>query len=67
MMTGTQPSMGLIKTCVDVNIQDKVQGAPIHLAANERHTEALVGLIKAGADVNIQDGDKRAPIHLAAN
>jgi len=52
---------------VNVNIQDKDNLTPLHLASNRGNKDCVELLIKAGANVNIQNCFDNTALHLASN
>jgi ankyrin repeat protein len=65
------PDINLIRVIVenglvDVNVKDRYDLLPLHLAAEKNNVGLAELLISAGADVNIKDYDGRLPLHWAA-
>jgi ankyrin repeat protein len=56
----------LTKSPDEVNLPEDDGLTPLHLAAENCHTNVVVLLLKRGAKVNIQANDNETPLHLAA-
>ena len=50
----------------DVNIRNRIGGAPLHCASQEGHLASVVTLLQAGADPLLHNKDGFLPIHLSA-
>ena len=48
-----------------VDHQDNYGFAPLHLAAQRGHRDAVIALLDAGADANVRDLKNRTPLKLA--
>jgi ankyrin repeat protein len=51
---------------IDVNVKDKYEWTPLHLALKNYHIEIARLLIENGANVNEGNNDGETPLHLAA-
>jgi ankyrin repeat protein len=64
----TQASIELlVKAGADVNIADRTQSTPLHMAANYDLHECLKALVEAGGHVNAKDRFGNTSLHLAAS
>lgn len=59
-------TIDLIKAGADLNATNSYGATPLHVAAQERHSEVMAALIEAGADVDRRLGDGRTPLLVAA-
>src|ERR1035441_6812830 len=50
----------------ELNLREDGGVTPLHLAAENCHTNVVVLLLEKGADLNIMANDKATPLHLAS-
>src|ERR1039458_8305117 len=50
----------------ELNLPEDGGLTPLHLAAENCHTNVVVVLLEKGADMNIMANDKTTPLHLAS-